>query len=215
VQAVAVEGSHSLHTSHLFFRTPRPPHLYLLGCLLTYLRSQNKNIPLKLVHVTLDKREIIRHPNNMDTVEQPLARQQRTVRALAKQLGLRIISLNQFFLQRMQHEMLTPSQAAVLTLLMDNRSWRVSDLACAEGVRPPSMTELVSRMQRQGWLRKSDTMHDRRGVEVTITEEGRAIIQEFMRRQVDIIAQRLALLPDEEKTAIERALPAIDHLLNG
>jgi DNA-binding MarR family transcriptional regulator len=77
------------------------------------------------------------------------------------------------------------------------------------------MTELVSRMQRQGWLRKSDTTHDRRGVEVTITEEGRAIIQEFMRRQVDTIAQRLALLPDEEKAAIERALPAIDHLLNG
>jgi DNA-binding MarR family transcriptional regulator len=151
----------------------------------------------------------------MDIVEQPLARQQRTVRALAKQLGLRIISLNQFFLQRMQHEMLTPSQAAVLNLLMDNRSWRISDLASAEGVRPPSMTELVSRMQRQGWLRKSDTTHDRRGVEVTITEEGRAIIQELLRRQVDMIAQRLALLPDEEKAAIERALPAIDHLLNG
>lgn len=151
----------------------------------------------------------------MNTVNRSLEGQRRTARVLARQLGLRIISLNQFFRQRMQHELLTPSQAAVLALLMDNRPWRISDLASAEGVRPPSMTELVSRMQRQGWIRKADTTHDRRGVEITITEEGRALIREVMRRQVDIIAQRLAILPDEEKDAIERALPALDHLLSG
>jgi hypothetical protein len=36
----------------------------------------------------------------------------------------------------------------------------------------------------------------------------------MMRRQVDIIAQRLATLPSEERAAIEHALPALDHLFN-
>jgi DNA-binding MarR family transcriptional regulator len=133
---------------------------------------------------------------------------------LAKQLGLRIVSITQFLTQRMQQEVLTLSQATVLTLLQDGRAWRLSDLASATGVRPPSMTELVSRMERQGWLRKMDTAHDRRGVTVMITEEGRALVQALQRRQIDLIAGRLALLSDEEKRIIEQALPVLDRLFS-
>ena len=115
----------------------------------------------------------------------------------------------------MQQEVLTPSQATVLTLLLDERAWRLSDLASATGVRPPSMTELISRMERQGWLCKMDTEYDRRGVAVTITEEGRKQIHALNRRQVDLIAGRLALLSDEEKRIIEQVLPVLDKLFNG
>jgi DNA-binding MarR family transcriptional regulator len=69
-------------------------------------------------------------------------------------------------------------------------------------------------MERQGWIRKTETAHDRRGVAVTITDEGRALIHSFERRNIDLIAQRLALLSDEEKLAIERALPALNRLFN-
>jgi DNA-binding MarR family transcriptional regulator len=151
----------------------------------------------------------------MDMVESSIERQPQTARGLAKQLGLRIVRITQFLTRRMQQEVLTPSQATVLTLLQDGRAWRLGDLASATGVRPPSMTELVSRMERQGWLRKMDTVRDRRGVAVTITEEGRAVIQALNRRQVDLIAQRLALLSDEEKRIIELALPVLDRLFSG
>lgn len=151
----------------------------------------------------------------MEPIEQPFEQQRVTVRRLAKQLGLRIVRITQILTQRMQQEALTPSQATVLNLLLDGRPWRLSDLASAAGVRPPSMTELIARMERQGWLRKMDTAHDRRGVAVTITEEGRVIIQAVQRRQIDFIAQRLALLTDEDKQIIERALPVIDRLFNG
>jgi DNA-binding MarR family transcriptional regulator len=151
----------------------------------------------------------------MDMVESSIERQPQTARGLAKQLGLRIVRITQCLTRRMQQEVLTPSQATVLTLLQDGRAWRLGDLASATGVRPPSMTELVSRMERQGWLRKMDTVRDRRGVAVTITEEGRAVIQALNRRQVDLIAQRLALLSDEEKRIIELALPVLDRLFSG
>jgi DNA-binding MarR family transcriptional regulator len=145
----------------------------------------------------------------------PVERQLVTARGLAKQLGLRIVRITQYLTRRMQQEVLTPSQATVLTLLLDDRAWRLSDLASATGVRPPSMTELISRMERQGWLRKMDTVYDRRGVAVTITEEGRKQIHALNRRQVDLIAGRLALLSDEEKRIIEQALPVLDKLFSG
>jgi DNA-binding MarR family transcriptional regulator len=151
----------------------------------------------------------------MDTGKPSVERQQMTARGLAKQLGLRIIRITQFLTRQMQQEVLTPSQATVLTLLQDGRAWRLSDLASATGVRPPSMTELISRMERQGWLSKMDTAHDRRGVAVTITEEGRTLLQALNRRQIDLIAGRLALLSDEEKRMIEQALPILDRLFSG
>ncbi len=70
-------------------------------------------------------------------------------------------------------------------------------------------------MERQGWLRKMDTAHDRRGVAVTITEEGRTLLQALNRRQIDLIAGRVALLSDEEKRMIEQALPVLDRLFSG
>ncbi len=151
----------------------------------------------------------------MDTGKPSVERQPLTVRGLAKQLGLRIIRITQFLTRQMQQEVLTPSQATVLTLLQDGRAWRLSDLASATGVRPPSMTELISRMERQGWLSKMDTAHDRRGVAVTITEEGRTLLQALNRRQIDLIAGRLALLSDEEKRMIEQTLPVLDRLFSG
>ena len=151
----------------------------------------------------------------METGKPSLERQPLTSRGLAKQLGLRIIRITQFLTRQMQQEVLTPSQATVLTLLQDGRAWRLSDLASATGVRPPSMTELISRMERQGWLSKMDTVHDRRGVAVAITEEGRTLLQALNRRQIDLIAGRLARLCDEEKRIIEQALPVLDRLFSG
>lgn len=151
----------------------------------------------------------------MNTGKPSAERQLLTARQLAKQLGIRIINITQFLTRRMQQEVLTPSQATVLTLLQDGRAWRLSDLASATGVRPPSMTELISRMERQALLRKMDTAHDRRGVAVTITEEGRTLLQALNRRQIDLIAGRLALLSDEEKRIIEQALPVLDRLFSG
>src|SRR6266568_7510986 len=124
----------------------------------------------------------------MERMKQQTAAYPFTVRRLAKQLGLHLVKSHQFFMQRMHQEVLTSSQATVLNLLLDNRAWRITDLAHAAGVRLPSMTDLVARMQRQGWVCKMETTHDRRGAAGTITEEGCALIQALKRRQLDLTA---------------------------
>ena len=132
-------------------------------------------------------------------------------RGLAKQLGLRLIRAYRFLRQREQ-DSLTLSQAVVLDLLGDERQWRVSDLAEFAGIRQPSMTDLIHRMERQGLLCKVQSLHDKRSVEVTITDEGRSVLRATNRRHVDNMSQRLALLSDEEKEVLERALPIFDIL---
>lgn len=137
------------------------------------------------------------------------------VRRLAKQVGLHIVRSSRFLYSRMNQEVLTQSQAFVLDLLLEKEPWRVSDLAIAAGVRLPSMTDLVARMERQGWVHKEGTAHDRRAVAVTLTGEGRTLIQNFERRQIHLIARRLVELSNEDQEAIRLALPALTRLFNG
>jgi len=136
---------------------------------------------------------------------------QAKTRGLAKQLGLRLIRAYRFLRQREQ-DSLTLSQAVVLDLLGDERQWRVGDLAEVARIRQPSMTDLINRMERQGLLRKVQSLHDKRSVEVTITEDGRSVLRIVNRRHVDNMASRLILLSDEEKAVLERALPILDIL---
>ncbi len=151
----------------------------------------------------------------MDEARQQTPEYSPAVRRLAKRVGLHIVRSSRFLLPKMNQEVLTQSQAFVLDLLLEKEPWRVSDLAIAAGVRLPSMTDLVARMERQGWVRKEGTVHDRRAVAVTLTREGRALIQDFERRQIHLIAQRLVELSSEDQEAIARALPALTRLFNG
>jgi DNA-binding MarR family transcriptional regulator len=148
----------------------------------------------------------------MEADENSLAKRSANVHKLAKQLGLRSMMINQFFGQYMELDVLTYSQASVLALLLNKQPLRLTDLATALHVRPPSMTELVSRMEQQGWVQKSSMAHDRRGVEVTLTEKGKALIQALERKQLGMLSQRIALLSDEGREAVERALPLLDQL---
>jgi DNA-binding MarR family transcriptional regulator len=150
----------------------------------------------------------------MDAMKEQRIEYPATIYKLAQQIGFHIVNSAQFLLPHMHQETLTQSQAFVLDLLSDDRPRRISDLAKASGVRLPSMTDLVSRMERQGWIRKMEATHDRRSTMVTITAEGRAAIVVFERRQLTFIAERLIQLSDEERAAIEQALPALQRLFN-
>src|SRR5215210_2634671 len=99
----------------------------------------------------------------MDIVNPPI---QLTTRKLAKEFGKRVINIHRYLRQVKSALPVTESQSFVLTLLMDSRPWRISDLAAVEGVRVPSMTELIGRMEKQGLVSKQEVSHDLRGVEV-------------------------------------------------
>jgi DNA-binding MarR family transcriptional regulator len=89
---------------------------------------------------------------------------------------------------------------------------RVTELAAFEGVTQPAMTQLVSRLEREGTVERRALPGDRRVVAVHLTEAGRAELTRRRAAQAKRLAELLAGLPAADREAISAALPALDRL---
>ena len=109
---------------------------------------------------------------------------------------------------------------ANLTLGTLNREGpaRVTALAAAASIGQPAMTELVQRLERQGLVTRVDDPGDGRAALVTITDAGRALLDDQRRDRRDRLAELFTALPaDEEVTltlAMHVALPIIRRLID-
>jgi DNA-binding MarR family transcriptional regulator len=109
---------------------------------------------------------------------------------------------------------------ANLTLSTLNREGpaRVTALAAAASIGQPAMTELVQRLERQSLVTRVDDPGDGRAALVTITNAGRALLDDMRRDRRDRLADLLTALPvDDEVTltlAMHVALPIIRRLID-
>jgi len=72
---------------------------------------------------------------------------------------------------------LTVSQYALLRTLADRDGARVSDLAGQAAVTPSTATRILDALERRAIVCRTRSVHDRRGVTVTLTDAGRAALQ--------------------------------------
>jgi DNA-binding MarR family transcriptional regulator len=95
---------------------------------------------------------------------------------------------------------------------------RVTTLAAAAGIGQPSMTELVQRLERQRLVTRVDDPEDGRAALVTITDAGRAPLDDQRRARRDRLAELLTALPAEDEAALTLAmhvaLPIIGRLIH-
>lgn len=108
---------------------------------------------------------------------------------------------------------LSASQGSALATLVGAGPMRIGQLADAEGVRLPSMTEIVARLERAGLVRRRADPVDRRGVLVEVTPAGLARYQEAAAAREQFLRERLTELSPADLAAIERALPAMRQIL--
>lgn len=101
------------------------------------------------------------------------------------------------------------SQSAVLSRLRGGPK-TVGELAAAEGVRAPSMTQIINRMEETGWVSRSGGPV--RGRTVEITQAGVAVAVEVRRERVTRLAKRFDGLSADERAALDAALPVLDRL---
>jgi DNA-binding MarR family transcriptional regulator len=89
---------------------------------------------------------------------------------------------------------------------------RLTELAAAEGVTQPAMTQLAQRLERDGLAERTTDANDGRVVLVRVTQAGRDLLE----RRRAVRAQHLAALLDhlslEDKALIAAALPALERL---
>jgi len=89
---------------------------------------------------------------------------------------------------------------------------RLSDLASAEGVTQPAMTQLVSRLERTGLAERQTDPADGRVVVVDIADAGRDLLRQRREARAGKLAALMAELDDADRAAIMAALPAFDRL---
>ncbi len=89
---------------------------------------------------------------------------------------------------------------------------RLTVLAAREGVTQPAMTQLISRLEESGLVRREASPEDGRVVLVVITDEGRAVLARRRSVRSERMAAIIAQLGPEHRAALASALPALDAL---
>lgn len=105
------------------------------------------------------------------------------------------------------------STASALSRLESEGPLRVTELARAEGVSQPAMTQLVARMEGDGLVTRETPDDDRRSVLITTTAKGRDVYKRRRARRGAYLHELLETLEPTDRTAIEAALPALERLV--
>jgi DNA-binding MarR family transcriptional regulator len=134
--------------------------------------------------------------------------------ALAAELDARLLALYWTVGREMGRDM-SRSAASVLATLRDSGPRRITELAAVEAVAQPSMTTLVSRLERDGLVRRGPDPDDARAVRVEITPDGLERLAAIRAQRAALLDERLAKLTPDERAAVQAALPALDKLIEG
>lgn len=104
--------------------------------------------------------------------------------------------------------------ASTLSTLERTGPRRLTDLAVNEGVTQPSMTAVVSQIEKLGFAERRRDPCDGRVVLVAITSSGRQHLREMRRDGASVFTVLIDKLPEDEVTSLDAALPALHHLLD-
>ncbi|MGW0629160.1 MarR family transcriptional regulator [Streptomyces sp. NPDC002758] len=89
----------------------------------------------------------------------------------------------------------------------------VTELARAEGVSQPGMTQLVTRMEHDGLVRRIASTDDRRGVLVEATDAGADLVRQRRAERTGALRELMDRLDPQEQSAVLIALPALARLI--
>src|SRR5689334_23329535 len=105
---------------------------------------------------------------------------------------------------------LSPTAVATLGQLLAGPS-RLSDLATSQAVTQPAMTQLVSRLEREGLARRQSCATDARVVLVGITDAGREVLRRRQQTRTARLGHLLERLPPPERARLAAAVPSLNH----
>jgi len=94
-----------------------------------------------------------------------------------------------------------PAQLSALSVLVFGGPRSLGELADAEQVRPPTMSRIVSGLERAGLVKREST-EDGRRVRLLATPKGTKILREGRQRRVESLAKALALLGEAERARL-------------
>jgi DNA-binding MarR family transcriptional regulator len=107
---------------------------------------------------------------------------------------------------------LSDIQLAALAALERKGPMTPGELAEHEKVQPPSMTRVIAVLEERRLVLREPHSTDRRQVILTVTQDGRDIVQRVRRRREAWLAQRLQELTPEERQILRQAAPILEKI---
>ena len=108
---------------------------------------------------------------------------------------------------------LTPSQVSALSTVERLGSPTLGELAATEQVRPPSVTKIVMSLEAAGLVSRQVDAADRRVARVTLSAEGRRVLQRSRSLRTAFLVRRLRRLPPDERHALGVLVRLLEQLV--
>jgi DNA-binding MarR family transcriptional regulator len=131
---------------------------------------------------------------------------------LADQLGVVVTRLVNLLREAVLPPGMNSAQARTLLALHDAGPQRVTDLARLDHLKQPTMSAVLIRMERLGWVRRHDDDDDLRAVVVDITDSGDRVAQQLIAARTAVIDSYLGDLSAADRAFVAAALPALRKL---
>ena len=131
---------------------------------------------------------------------------------LAGALDERLAAVWRLLLRR-SNRTLSRTAISVLALLRDRGPQRITTLAAAESVAQPTMTTLVGRLEREGYVSRHPDPDDGRAALIELTPEGREVLDRLGAERAALLEGLLGDLDDDARERLDAALPALDALI--
>jgi DNA-binding MarR family transcriptional regulator len=106
---------------------------------------------------------------------------------------------------------LSAAQLGTLKMLQSDGA-RVGEIARNLGVKVPSATEQIIKLERGGLVRREPDPDDSRGVRVKLTPAGEAAVESANARRNALMATILGSLSGADREALAAALPVIGKI---
>jgi DNA-binding MarR family transcriptional regulator len=108
------------------------------------------------------------------------------------------------------HE-LTGSEINALAQLADGRPRAVGALAAQTGTKPTTLTSLIDRLVRRGYLSRELDPADRRSFLISLTEPGRPVAKAARAAMGQLEAERLAAVSGDELAGFHAVVRALNE----
>ncbi|ODT25511.1 MAG: MarR family transcriptional regulator [Microbacterium sp. 69-7] len=100
---------------------------------------------------------------------------------------------------------MSDAQFAVLAALSVHGQHTLGELADRERVSAPSMNRTVNGLEESGYLTRTTDADDRRKVNIALTDAGRAVVEETVRRRDSWLEDALAALTASQRELLRSA----------
>ncbi|MFE1588323.1 MarR family winged helix-turn-helix transcriptional regulator [Streptomyces sp. NPDC059402] len=108
---------------------------------------------------------------------------------------------------------LSTAASSTLARLSREGPQRLTELARAEGVSQPNMTQLVTRLERAGLVRRAADASDGRGVLVAVTSTGLDVVTRRRAERAEALGQLMEDMTGPERQATTTALLALARVI--